>query len=246
MNHSKTTRWLAGICLSSVMTSLPGYAAAMLVYDHFNWVENIKILTTQLDQYKQQLRQYDNLLQNTKSLNNFQWDDANHTINNLVRTTDTLGEYKKQAGSLENYLNRYQTSDYYSRNSCMNGGCTREQRAQLEQNKIDAANAQKKSRDAMMRGLDEQQQTLTRDAANLERLQKQAKDADGQKQAIQAASQLASSEANQLLQIRSLLVSQHTAEVTREAEKANREAMEEAADARFRAGTFKKSSGKTW
>ena len=243
MNHSKL---LTLVCLSGVISLSSGQVSAMLVHDPFTYAEAVQMVAKQVEQYNKQLQQYENQIQNTKSLSSFQWDDASNTINKLVRTTDTINQYKQQAGSLENYLSRYQTRDYYSRHPCLNGACTPEQRALLEQNRIDAANAQKKSRDAMLRGLDEQQQTLTRDAANLERLQQQAKDADGQKQAIQAATQLASSEANQLLQIRSLLVSQHTAEAVREAEKANREAMEAAADARFREGTFRKSSGQTW
>ncbi|KTD03688.1 conjugal transfer protein TrbJ [Legionella geestiana] len=222
------------------------FAAGTPVFDYANLIQNIRILQTETEQYRQQLLQYKALIANTSSLGRFNWDDASGTITQLLNTTDTISAYKSQAGSLQRYLDTYQSSSYYQNHPCMRGACTPEQRRALEQSRLDASNAEKKTRDAMMHGLDAQQQTLARDASRIRTLQQQAADAEGQKQAIQAATQLASSQANQLLQIRSLMVASQAAEVTREAERANREAMEAAADARLRAGTFHKSSGKSW
>lgn len=230
----------------SLLVSPCALATGTPVIDSANLLQNIKNYAMEVQQYKQQLLQYKAFLKNTDALTRFNWDNANDTITRLVRATDTINQYKQQAGSLERYLDRYQSSNYYQNHPCMRGGCTREQMRALEQSRVDASAAQKKTRDAMMRGLDEQQQTLTSDAAHVKALQQQAKGTNGQMQAIQAATQLASEQTSQLLQIRSLLVAAQSAEATREAERANREAMEAAADARFRAGTFRKSSGKTW
>lgn len=98
----------------------------------------------------------------------------------------------------------------------------------------------------MLRGIDKQQQTLKTDAEKLRQLQQQAQNAEGQKQAIQAASQLASAQTNQLFQIRGLLIAQQNAEATRAATVANKEAIQAVGDEQFRTGTFHKSSGKTW
>ena len=68
-------------------------------------------------------------------------------------------------------------------------------------------------------------------ATQLQRLQTQAQGATGQMQAIGYANQLASNQANQLLQIRSLLLAQQNALATRAQADADREAQQAAARA---------------
>ena len=67
---------------------------------------------------------------------------------------------------------------------------------------------------------------MRNDTRNLERLQGAAQGAQGQLQAIGYANQLASQQANQLLQIRSLLMAQQTAVGTRMQADADRKAIE--------------------
>ncbi|MFT4059276.1 MAG: P-type conjugative transfer protein TrbJ [Legionella sp.] len=220
--------------------------ANMPVIDWANWYQNAQMLTTQANQYKNQLDQYNLMLANGKSLTSYQWDDANQIITNLVNTTNTLDEYKQQAGSLDAYLSRYQSEEYYSKGPCFNGNCSKEELKRLKQNQMNASVAQKKANDAMLRGIDRQQQQIKTDAARLKILQDHAQKAEGQQQAIQAASELASAQSNQLLQIRSLLITQQNAEATRAASLANKEAIQAAGDERFRSGTFRKSTGKSW
>jgi P-type conjugative transfer protein TrbJ len=83
------------------------------------------------------------------------------------------------------------------------------------------------------------------DARSLQRLQSGAQGATGQMQAIGYANQLAS-QANQLLQIRGLLIAQQNAVATRNQALADREAQEAAAGEQLRSGTFRSSSGRTW
>lgn len=211
------------------------------VFDAVNWAENIKILATQVDQYKNQLAQYDNMLDNTKSLSTYQWDDANSVINNLINTTDTIDYYKQEAGSLDSYLNRYQSEEYYNKKQF-----NQAEIARIRQNNMSVSVAQKRANDAMLRGIDKQQKNIKSDAARLKVLQDHAQNAEGQKQAIQAASQLASAENHQLLQIRSLMIAEHNSQATRAAAVANKEAIYAAGDERFRAGQYKKSKSKSW
>ncbi|MDD0946236.1 TrbJ/VirB5 family protein, partial [Xylella fastidiosa] len=106
--------------------------------------------------------------------------------------------------------------------------------------------ALKHANDAVLKGIDQQQQTLISDAATLQKLQLQATTAQGQMQALQAANQLASAQTNQLLQIRSMLAAQATAAATRASNDADKAALMEAADQRFRSGSYTKSPVKKW
>ena len=235
--------------------SAHAFSTGAPVFDIANWFENGKIILnqvsqykTQLDQYKNQVLQYQNMLENTRSLTSFQWDNANSVINNLLDATNTIDYYKQEAGSLQGYMDRFQSQEAYQKTVCFNGHgrCSAEELKKINQNKIAASVAQKRANDAMLKGVDKQQQNLKKDSDKLRVLQSQAQSAQGQKQALQAASQLSSNQAHQLLQIRGLLVAQQNAQVTKDAAAANKEAIQDAGDARFRAGVYHKSSGKKW
>ncbi|MFZ1447153.1 MAG: conjugal transfer protein TrbJ, partial [Candidatus Dechloromonas phosphoritropha] len=65
-------------------------------------------------------------------------------------------------------------------------------------------------------------------------------------QAIGYANQLASQQANQLLQIRGLLIAQQNAIVTRNQVLADREAQEAAAGEQLRRGSYRSSAERAW
>ena len=98
----------------------------------------------------------------------------------------------------------------------------------------------------MFKGLDRQQTNLTADAATLQRLQSAAQGAQGQMQAIGYANQLASQQANQLLQIRGLLIAQQNAMATKMQADADKEAQQAAAAAQLRQGSYRASPARTW
>jgi type IV secretion system protein TrbJ len=99
----------------------------------------------------------------------------------------------------------------------------------MQQNRTLASESQKKANDALFRGLDRQQDALRADARTLEQLQSGAQGATGRMQAIQNANQLASEQANQLLQIRGLLIAQQNAIATRMQSEADIDARQQAA-----------------
>ncbi|MGC3900893.1 P-type conjugative transfer protein TrbJ [Legionella pneumophila] len=235
--------------------SLHAFASGAPVFDVANWIQNAKMITTQLseyktqvDQYKNQLNQYQNMLANTKSLTSFEWDNANSVINNLLESTDTIDYYKQEAGSLQGYLDRFQSQEYYQKTSCFNdsGQCSAEDLRKIKQARLASSVAEKRANDAMLKGIDKQQQSLKTDSAKLRTLQSQAQSAEGQKQALQAASQLASQQNHQLMQIRGLLMAQQNAQAVKDAAAADKKAIQSAGDDRFRAGSYHKSSGKKW
>jgi P-type conjugative transfer protein TrbJ len=106
--------------------------------------------------------------------------------------------------------------------------------------------SQKKANDALFKGLDLQQEALTKDAKTLERLQSAAKGADGQMQALGYANQLASAQANQMLQIRGLLVAQQNSIATRQQALNDREAMKAAGDAKAFGGSYSYGAKKSY
>lgn len=222
----------------ALAVSSPTYAGVPVV-DGINLPQNIMAAIEavaqtlkQIEQYSTQLQQYENQLQNTVAPAAYIWDQAQTTINNLQRATDTLNYYKTQLGSLDNYLAKFQDVSYYRSAACFSrDGCTAAQRAALDANAATSSQALKKAHDAMFQGIDQQQQNLNNGAAQLQRLQSQAQGASGQMQAIGFANQLASNQANQLLQIRALLIAQQNALATRANADADKEAQQAAARA---------------
>jgi P-type conjugative transfer protein TrbJ len=148
-------------------------------------------------------------------------------MNRLRGAIDTLNYYKSQTGSLNAYLSKFQDVAYYRSSPCFNIGCSKAEWDAMNRNAVQlSSEAQKKANDAMFRGLDRQQDAMEVDARQLQRLQSGAQSVTGQMQAIGFANQ----QANQLLQIRGLLIAQQNAEATRAQAIADHEARTRAAD----------------
>ncbi len=243
------------VVLAGSFASAPPALAGIPVIDGGNLVQNIMqavqqvaAVEKQIQQYQTQLQQYQNMLQNSLAPASYIWDQANQTINKLLNAQDTLAYYKQQAGSIDSYLSRYQDISYYRTSPCFTAGgtCTDQQRQALLDARSNNSEAVKRANDAVLKGVDQQQDTLQTDADNLRRLQSQASGAQGQMEAIQAANQLASAQTNQLLQIRGLLVAQQAAQATRAEADADHEAQQAAASAQFRSGHYTESPKREW
>lgn len=225
---------LAALCL---LVSSPADATGIPVFDASNLTESIitaqeAVAQTlkQVEQYALQLQEYENMLKNTLAPAAYVWDQAQRTIQNLMGAIDTLNYYKAQAGGLDAYLSRFQDVAYYKSSPCFSAaGCSEAERAAMETNRELASEGQKKANDALFRALDRQQQAIEADASRLETLQVAAQTADGQMQALQYANMLASQQANQLLQIRAMLMAQQEASVMRAQAELDREAQQAAA-----------------
>ncbi|MGL6088852.1 MAG: P-type conjugative transfer protein TrbJ [Ralstonia mannitolilytica] len=234
MRFKKTIAAMAVVLAvsSPVHAGVPVVDGVNLPQNIMTAIESVSQTLTQIQQFSTQLQQYENMLQNSLAPAAYIWDQAQSTITNLQRATDTLNYYKTQLGSLDNYLAKFQDVSYYRSAACFSrDGCTAAQRAALDANAATASQALKKAHDAMFQGIDQQQSNLNNDAAQLQRLQSQAQGATGQMQAIGFANQLASNQANQLLQIRALLIAQQNAMATRANADADKEAQQAAARA---------------
>ncbi|MCY1350885.1 P-type conjugative transfer protein TrbJ [compost metagenome] len=193
-------------------------------------MESVAQTLKQVEQYQTQLQQYENQLQNTAAPAAYIWDQATQTMDKLRSAIDTLDYYKRNLGSIDGYLGQFQNVAYYRASPCFsNVGCSEAEWAAMNENRRLASESQKKANDALFRGLDQQQAALQHDANTLQQLQRQAQGATGQMQAIGYANQLASQQANQLLQMRGLLMAQQNAIATRMQAEADLEAKQQAA-----------------
>lgn len=247
-----TLTLISGLCLSTPALAIFGIGD--IVFDPVN---NVSTLATsidasaqtakQIEQYKTQLLQYENMLKNTTAPAAYVWDQATTTMNKLRSSIDTLNYYKNTLGGVDSYLSKFKDTAAYRDSPCYSiTGCTAAEWAAMKDSENLGSESQKKATDALFKGIDEQQNTMQTDASQLERLQSAAQSATGQMEAISYANQLASHQANQLLQIRALLIAQQNAIATRNQALADREAKESAASAQLRTGKFVKSSAKSW
>ena len=238
---------LAGGASMPAHAGIPVIDGTNLAQNIMTAVESVAQTLKQIEQYRTQLQQYENMLQNTMAPAAYIWDQAQSTINGLMNAVDTLNYYKTQLGSLDAYLGKFQDVSYYRSSPCFSAaGCSDAERAAMEQNRRLASESQKKANDALFKGLDHQQDALKADARQLERLQSAAQGANGQMQAIGFANQLAAQQANQLLQIRGLMVAQQNAIATRMQVEADREAQQQAAGEALRKGEYRASPARNW
>jgi P-type conjugative transfer protein TrbJ len=250
---------LAAGVSAMVVTTFPGvvapaYGFALPVIDAGNLSQNIVTATEnvahtlkQIQQYQMQLQQYENMLQNTTAPTRQIWDSATLTMNQLRGAIDTLNAYKTSLGSIDAYLGKFKDMSAYRNSPCYSvRGCTPAQWAAMTDSERLGSESQKKANDAVFKGLERHLEGLQTDAAQLQRLQTAAQGSTGQLEAIGYASQLASHQSNQLLQIRGLLIAQQNAVATRDQALVDREAKEAAAAIQLRAGTYHPSPVVNW
>ncbi len=234
---------LALISPIPVVAGIPVVDGTNLTQNIMSAMESVTQTAKQIQQYQTQLQQYENQLQNTMAPAAYIWDQAQSTIDDLTHATNTLAYYQNQLGSLDAYISKFQDVAYYRSSPCFNGsgGCTPAEQAAMEENRRLASESQKTANDALFESLKLQHENLQADARQLHRLQSAAQGADGQLAAIGYANQLASNQANQLLQIRSLLIAQQNAEAARLASESDAHARGEAREKQLRSWEFQPS-----
>lgn len=251
MKKSRSRQWVAVLVIALpshlAFAGIPVVDGVNLSQTTVSAIQNVAAVTKQIEQYKTQLQQYQNMLQNTVAPADYIWSQADQTISKLLAAQDTLSYYKTQAGSLKKYLERYQDMNHYESASCIGlDSCSTQDRQAIIGRQSEASVVQKEVNDALLTSVSRQQDTLRADADALAGLQRQATNAEGQMQAIQAANQLASAQTNQLLQIRSLLIAQQNAQATNAQISADREAQKDVADRRVLSGRNSQSTDKKW
>lgn len=230
---------------------IPVIDVASLTQSILEVIESISQGLQMIQSYQTQLQQFQNQIRNTMNIDNWLWDDARQIIDDVLAIGDSVRGFKNQFGSIDAYIGKFKDVDYYEQLPCFtSGGCNRQQLAALaEQNKEQqklSSEVRKEANDALVKSVDEQQDALERDADKLRDLQSNAQTSSGQLEALQHASQLASNQANQLLQIRALLIAQQSALSAENQTKEDEDARQTAASQALRASRYQQSTGRAW
>jgi P-type conjugative transfer protein TrbJ len=194
--------------------TMPVFDAADIIQNTTTALKAVQQYAQMVENYQLQLQQYANMVRNTIAPVAQIYSQATGTMNAVMGATKVFSN----GSPLQNTLNMFESPNYWltaSPNSYtwQTGGL----------------NLQKQTNDAMIKGIIAQQQQITQDAENLEKLQSQASTADGQMKAMMAAAQLAALENQQLLQIRTLLTTEQQAAVATAATTANQQSMQQSA-----------------
>jgi type IV secretion system protein TrbJ len=208
----------------------PVHAGGIPVFDAANTAEAIAQKLKQIQEYQTQLQQFENQIRNTVAPAAYIWAKAEHTMNRLIQAQNLIKYYVEQGG-IENYLLRYRNASFYSGSPCFQLGvkCSAAAFQEVIKGQKNSTESQEAANDSLLRGLEKHHDDMPLDAAHLELLQSNAQTAEGRMEAIQYANQLAAHQANQLLQMRNMMIAKYNAENARQQAQVDAEAMQQAA-----------------
>lgn len=210
--------------------------------------DSIRQTAKQLEQYKKQLEQYQDQIRNSIAPAKYLWDEANATVEKIQKTANTLNEIKRQAGNIDQYLKgTFGTVEDYVKQKCYTSvKCTKREWDEINNKMAGISSSQKRATEAMLRGLEEHEELLQKDAAKLVKIQASAQTAEGRLEAMGYANQLASASVSQLIQLRSVIMAQQIAGGMRQRALEDQEAQQRAVGEQLREGEYEASSGKVW
>lgn len=229
-------RWVLVVAVCWPLSS-PVLATGIPTLDVTNLAQNILVVkeavehtVNQVKQFETQLKQYEDQLRNSLAPAAYIWDQAQSTLDGLIGATNVLGYYKDLLGDFDSYITNFQDINYYKASPCFSAsGCTQAQMAEINKGRELASTAQRKANVTFLKALGEQETALRLNTKTLEKLQSSAQGARGQMEALGIANQLAGHQAQQLLQIRRMLLVQHAALAPKIQADAAKEARQEAA-----------------
>lgn len=194
-------------------------------------IEAINQTEKQIEQYRTQLQQYENMIRNTLAPPAYVWAKVEYTMTKLINLSNSIRYYEQQYGGLDSYMQRFRNVEYYRSSSCftLEEKCSDSAWKLLQDGQNTSTDSQKQANDSLLRGLSEHQNQIPLDAAHLQLLQQKTQSAQGQMEAFQYANQLAAYQANQLLQMRQMLIAQHNAFNTKNQAEVDLKAMQQAA-----------------
>jgi P-type conjugative transfer protein TrbJ len=229
------------------------------VFDPANFAQNLVTAIeavdqtlTQVLQYKNQLLQYEEIVRNGLAPAVYTWDRIVSIQNKLQTIASSLRDYKHWLRDLDDYLKRFADLDYYRSARCYgsNLSCPEAEWDRILRESQDlhglGSESQKKTLDQLMRALDASDDELASESTNLQKLQRQAQNAKGHMQAMQAGNQLASAQVQQLMQMRAIMVAQYRAVAVQALVAQTQEAQQTAAGERYRRPMAKDSPKKSW
>lgn len=208
----------AATLVACIPLTSPGQLAVLdasnLIQTTITALKQVAAYAQQVEQYQTQIRQFENEILNTTGIAQGEqiWQQAQQTINAVMGATKVF----QTGGQLENTLAQFQNINYW----LANNPYQYQTQASINQTTANAS---------LINGIMAQQNQIQADAANLQALQAAAGNTEGRKQALDAAAQLSALQANQLIQIRALLVQEQQALAARATTTANDDAQRQAA-----------------
>lgn len=200
ITFSAASSWAGGaVGRATEMTQLANNAELGAIYK-----TELDTLKSNMNQLNQQIMMYQNMVQNTISLPENLWSDAMGDIMELRQIVQRTGALAQSAGDLDQYM-KTTYSDYntFSQNrSTINYGD--------EYRKWSSA-----SQGALVNSLTAANMTFDQvqnEGAFVSKLQAASQSAEGQKQALQAANQIAVEQVKQIQKLRSLVATQMQAQ----------------------------------
>ena len=243
-----------------VLCSAPRRAAAIPVFDTSNFAQNLVTAIEAVDQTLTMIEQLqhdiahhetvvDDLIRNGAAPAVYTWDKLNSIKDRLRRIANGL---RLQNLDLKAWLEQFRNLDYYRSAPCYGPDLSCPERewerilAESWQMHELASHTRKQTLDDLMTALDQGEKDLQQQAENLEDLQRQAQDAKGEMQALQAGNQLASAEVMQLMQMRAIMYAQYWALAAQAQHEQALQAQQRAASARYRSMNVQDSGAARW
>jgi len=235
-NNFKAVVLIAAISAAIAATPIQANAQGIPVADGqaliqhiMNVTESINQTLKQVEQYKTQLQQYENMLMNSKTPDYYQWADSVGAMDGLINNLESLDFYRNKLGSYQEYLDIFKLPDEYKMHQCFQAeGCDDATRAKLESDLELIQEANKAANNDSFRTIDTQQDNLKKEAQRLRQLQNSAQTATGQMEALQYANQFAAEQVYQIQQMRGAMLVQQQAATSQMATNQNDRAVAEA------------------
>lgn len=206
--------------------------------------QQIAMVAKQIDQYKTQLEQYQNMLTNTLAPAAYLWDQAQQAMSEYQNLDNLASYYATSHGGLQQYLQQFQDTGYYSSSPCFKMGSCSAPTLFNSRSKMSTLQTQMNKGEAQV--LSKQQASLQSDANTLQHLQKKTVASAGQMEALQSGNQLSSEQAHQLLQIRAMMVSEDAAASAQREAEAAEDARAIASRKQFSTVNYTASGGQSW
>lgn len=247
---TKHARWLAALLAVSLVPPPQTAHSQWVVTDPGNLVESIisaiqdvNAVLKQIEQYKSQLDQYTAQLRDLAAPVAFVWDLGKDTVATAEAVQKKLTDYKQLIKDVDTSLRQLGDPDYYKNSPCYNahataGGCGAFLAALQEQERK-GIQTQYEANEELFTALGKQHESMNKRMERLQGLVKDSEKADGQLKALQAANQLTSAQIAELMEIRSLLITQQNLAVEAKRAELARQAAAQAATASFLSGEHK-------
>jgi len=203
------------------VTAPPVRAAGIPVIDGTNLVQHILSVQEaithtmkQIEDYRMQLKHYENMLKNSLAPAVKIWNEVKKTIDQLKDAHKKLKGYIKEYKDIKTYLAHFKDLESYKKTACYDKVNTSDLKKCLDEIKADyerESKAQKNAGDALVETAEQQLKSLDDDVKKLTDLQDKASTAEGQLEALSYANQFAGQQTHQLLQMRQALAVHHNA-----------------------------------